>query len=74
LFPPLHGNTFGVEVALLAIAVGVGIVVYVGSVLAFWWLCGKPSDSSESHVMTFVSDTVRARRAAAAAPTTDQSD
>jgi O-antigen/teichoic acid export membrane protein len=73
-FPPLHGNAFGVEVALLAIAVGTGIVVYVGSVLAFWWLCGKPSDSSESHVMTYISDTLRARRAPAAGPATDRSD
>lgn len=53
-FPPLDGRTFVDRVALLTAAVLAGFLTYMASVLLLWWVCGRPSDSAESHLLTYV--------------------
>jgi O-antigen/teichoic acid export membrane protein len=50
-FPPVAGVGFASLVLLLVLTVSVGILTYVGAVLLLWWLCDRPLNSAESHLL-----------------------
>jgi O-antigen/teichoic acid export membrane protein len=54
------------QVGLLVAAAGAGLVIYVGCVLLLWRLCGSPTGSAESHILTYVTEALRKRRFLAA--------
>jgi PST family polysaccharide transporter len=51
---PAANNAPMALIFLLAMAVAIGIVTYIGSVLLLWLLCSKPAVSAESYLLTYL--------------------
>lgn len=64
-FPPVEGVGFANLVVLLVLAVSVGILTYIGVVLLLWWLCGRPHNSAESHLLAYLYKALRKLRSTA---------
>ncbi|WP_299614807.1 lipopolysaccharide biosynthesis protein [Pelagibius sp.] len=64
-FPPFGVTGFFEQMALLLLAVALGAFVYAASVLLLWSLSGKVERSAEAHVLSYVADSLRKRRARA---------
>jgi O-antigen/teichoic acid export membrane protein len=70
-FPPVPKEGVAGHTILLVTAVVIGFIAYVGTLLALWWICGRPANSAESHVLAYLFHGMHKRRLAGAAPPSD---
>lgn len=62
-FPPLAGQEVTTLVTMLFATVATGMIVYAGSLLVLWRLCGMPRGCAETHLLTFIGQRLRRQAA-----------